>query len=451
MALSGNGPIDYSSLIQAPDLGGSLFQGFQMGNAVRQAVIQRQQQQQALQAQQQYKTDLQNAFSNPTPQAFAQLTSKYPQQREAFKQSWDLLDKDQQDSQFKAGTEVFSALHNGQPDIALSQLDKHIQAQENSGEDTADLKQIRQQIENDPKAATAHIGLVLSSLDPDRWGKIATEMRASQAAPLEQQKLGAEANKAQAEANIAPERLALEQNNTRANIRNIDSQITDRANRLGLDQDKLQSETQAKLYELQQKAGTLDDGAKSLVNSSTIASVAADQSAQQQLDLATRLEQQGGGNGVFSKAGDFLKNATGNQDIMTNLRSEYMRLRNNQAVRNLPPGSASDADVALAMQGFPPETADSKVLAQFLRGMAKLNQVSATGESAKAEWVNAVGSLGKPKRDIEIAGTKIPAGTTYTEFAKTFIPQKAANRGAEQDQKNIPNRSYMRFANPGAQ
>lgn len=448
---SSNGPIDYSSLTQAPDFAASLGEGYQIGAGIRADQMQRQQQQVALQQQAQYKADLQNAFNNPTAQTFAAMTAKYPQQREAFKQSWDMLDKGAQDDQFKAGTSVFAALANGQNDVAKQQLDKHIEAARNSGEDVTDLQNIRRQIDADPKVAQAHIGLVLSSTDPDRWGKIATEMRSDQAAPLQQAKLGAEADSARATANNAATSQDLDNQAKRAGVSNIVSQIGERAQRLGLDQDKLVSDIQAKQAELAQKNGTLDGEAKTLMNGAVVNSTTAYASATQQRDLASRLDSAEARSGIDATGSEAIKRLLGKQDAVTDLRNEYTRIRNSQAVKNLPPGSASDADVALAMQGFPPETANTQTLAKFLRGMAKLNDITATGEAAKADWVNSVGSLGKPKTDINVNGTMVPAGTSYSEFLKQYLPKKVGQTSAQQEQQQIPNRSYMKYATPGAQ
>lgn len=450
--ISSNGPIDYNSLTQAPDFVQSLGEGFQVGNAIKQAQLQSQQQQQALQQQQQYKTDLQQAFSNPTPQAFATLTAKYPQQREAFKQSWDMLDTDQKQTQFSDGTKVFAALQNGQPDVALQQVDRHIQAAQNAGQDVSDLQATKQLIQNDPKSAQAHIGLVLSSIDPDKWGKIATEMRSSQQAPYQQAKLQGESQVAQAQGSNASTAQNLDNQSKQANIAGVYDLIGNRAASLNLDRDKLTSDVQMKLADLNQKNNTLDGEAKTLMNGAVVNSTAANASAQQQRDLAQRLENTSGEyTGFAGTAAEKYKSLTGNQDAISGLRAEYARIRNNQAIKNLPPGSASDADVSMALQGFPPDTANTAQLAQFLRGMAKLNDITAVGEAAKADWVNSVGSLGKPKTDINVGGTLVPAGTSYTDFVKQYVPKKAAQSGATQDQAQIPNRSYMRFATPGAQ
>lgn len=438
----GNGPYDYS--VQQPDVAGSLIGGIEAGQKLG---LQRA----AIDKHQQYVTDLNGYLQAPTAQSAAAMMAKYPESQKAMSASFDTYTQGQKEDIFKSGVQAYSAIQNGKPDVAMGIIDDRIKAAQNSGQDTTDLMSLKNSIQQNPQAASAGLGLTMSALNPDGWSKVATEMRSAQAAPAQNQKSAAEAEKASYEASNTPDRLALQNAQTQANIQNIDSQIGTRSQQLGLDRDKLQTETELKLNELGQKATTLDDGAKKLVNDSAIASVAADQSAGQMLDLASQLEKQGGGYGAFSTANEFLKSTTGNQDALSNMRREYMRLRNTQAIRNLPPGSASDADVAMAMSGFPEASADAKTLSSFLKGMAKLNQISAAGENAKSEWVNAVGHLGKPKKDIEIDGVKVPAGTPFTEFAKKYVNAKGAERGTQQSQQQVPNRSYMRFATPGAQ
>lgn len=451
-------PINYVRDVQNPfnSVATGMMQGLQIGNALQA----QQEKQRQLELQQQMQTDLGALASNPNPSAqdFAKITIKYPQLAEHFKNTWSMLNSDQQQNQLSAASQVYAALNAGRPEIAQKLLADQAAAYRNSGDEkNAKINDtLAQLVQSSPETAKTSTGLLLSSvLGPEKFATtfstLGTEQRNQEKQPAEVAKGKADALKATYEANNTPQRLALENNQTAANVRNIDSQIGERAARLKLDRDKLQSDVEMKLYELGQKAGTLDDGAKKLINDSTVAAVSADQSAGQMNDLAARLDQQGGGYGAFSTASEWLKGATGNQDALTEMRKEYVRLRQSQVKSMLPSGPASDKDVALAMQGFPPETADAKTMASFLRGMAKLQQYSSVAENAKAEWVNSVGHLGKPKTDINIDGVNVPAGTTFTDFAKIYLDKKVAQRGAQQAQQQVPNRSYMRWAQPGAQ
>lgn len=188
------GPNDYT--IQQPDIGGSLLGGIQAGAALGA-------QQAAKDKQAQYSADLQSYLSNPTAQNASAFTMKYPEQREAVKQSWDILGKDQQDSQFKSGVQVYNAIQNQRPEIAKGILDTQIEAMRNSGQDPSSFEQIRESIDTNPDGTAASIGLTLSALEPDKWGKIMSETRAAAKAPSDLSESQAKASKAATDAKFA--------------------------------------------------------------------------------------------------------------------------------------------------------------------------------------------------------------------------------------------------------
>lgn len=434
--------------------------GFGLGNVMDKAEQQKialQKQQQDLEQTRRMQEDLAllSQKSNPTAQDFASITTKYPALAEHFKNTWSMLNTDQQQNRLSQATQVYSALQAGNADVAKRLLNEQMLAAKNSGreQDAKAAETMLGLVDTKPEMALNSAGLMLSSvLGPEKFSttfstlaKLPSEIAGAQATA---RKTYAEATKAEYEAQRTPQRLALEERKTASEIRNIDSQIGERSARLGLDRDKLQSETELKLYELGQKSTSLDGDGRKLVNESVVQSVAADQEAGQMTDLANRLEAQSGGYGVAGRASEWFKNATGNQDYMTQLRNEYVRIKNGQAIKMLPPGAASDKDIQIAMRGFPEDTADTKVMASFMRGMAKLNQLTSVTENAKAEWVNSVGHLGKPKQDITIDGINVPAGSTFTDFSRQYLNVKAEQRGAQQAQQNVGSRSYMRWANP---
>lgn len=215
-------PIDYLGMLPRVDLGESLMQGLQLGQAIKDVRAENQQQDMA----QQYANDLQAVMQNPTPQGFAALTAKYPQQREAFKQSWEILDKGQQDEEFGAGARVFSALQSGKPDIAMAELDQRIMAMENSGQDAGDLKAIRETVRANPQAALGHIGLVMSATDPERWSKMMAESRAAEKAPAELSEAQAKAYKAGVAAKFAESDAALSLEKKGWDIQKLQSDIS---------------------------------------------------------------------------------------------------------------------------------------------------------------------------------------------------------------------------------
>lgn len=108
--------------------------------------------------------------------------------------------------------------------------------------------------------------------------------------------------------------------------------------------------------------------------------------------LAQDFEQSGASGGVRAQWSERLKQVTGSEDALSRLRQEYRQIRNTEAVKNLPPGVASDRDIELALSGFPPDTAKPQYIAQFMRGMAKMAQARALYNEFKAEYISREGT-----------------------------------------------------------
>lgn len=436
-------PIDYTIDVQTPFQ--AALQGYQGGAAIR-ADIQQQQQQQAARAQQaQMQADFASLGANPSPQAIASLSVRYPQFSEQFKRSYDMLSSEQQKSRLSSAIPIYAAIQSGRKDIAAQKLEEQAVAYENSGQtqEASQARAMARLVSEHPEVANQSFGLILAStLGPEKFAetfaKLGDESRAQDRASTDLRKARAEADRAVVEATYAEPKA-------RADLQNTLSQVSERAGRLALDQDKLSSEVGLRLQEFNQKVGQLPDDARKLVNEATAGAVAAEQSAGQLLGLASKLEALGGGNGGFSSAWEWLKKSGGWQSDVSAARQEYVRLRNSQAIKSLPPGPATDKDIDLAMKGFPPETADSAYLASFLRGQAKLQQLEAAAETARSDWIGQVGSLTRPRKDINVDGVQVSAGTSFPDFLRGYAKRKSESIGKE---AAISTRSYLRFANP---
>jgi hypothetical protein len=440
-------PINYAVDVQQPFQ--AALQGYQAGAAIRNDQLQQQQQQAALQQQQRQQQALQqfSAIQNPTADDHARLMLAIPQYREQIDGAWKMRSDAQQQNQLSDLMQWGSAIKSGNSDVAASLMDARADALEASsgGKPSPESQAMRvhaEQVRIDPQFALGQIKAKISAFPNAE--KATSSLTALDTLPGKTREQNAKATTAEVEANAAPETVALKN-------KDIRSQIKDRAARLLLDQDKLASETGVKLEELRQKNATLPDDARKIVNDSTVEATAADQSAAQLIDAADQFDKLDPHSGLRAKWGEGLASIFGTQDAVTSLRQQYVRLRTSQTMKMLPPGPASDKDIELALKGFPSENADPAVISSFLRGTAKLQQYNATMNSAKAEWVNAVGHLGKPKTDIEIDGTTVPAGSTFTDFARQFMQRKADERGAQQSVQQIQGRGYMRWANGGAQ
>lgn len=165
-----------------------------------------------------YQSDIASAFENPSHEAFAALTAKHPDQREALSQSWKMLSGAQQDSEFLTGAQAFNALQSGNAETAKSVLEAQITAMKNGGKDASKLEAMRSTIDVDPKRAQAQLGFVLSAVDPERWAKMGAESRASDLAPSKLAESEATATIKGIEAQFAPDKMAEDLKKQRADL-----------------------------------------------------------------------------------------------------------------------------------------------------------------------------------------------------------------------------------------
>lgn len=185
---------------------GELFKGIQTGAAIRgiqqqqeDRAYEMQQREKAQKMQEQYAIDLQNAVASRTPDAWAQMTAKYPQQREAFKQSWEMMSAADQKHEFSQGLQAHIALQNNNIPAAKKVVETNIQALEAQGKDAGSWKQILETLDTNPEAAYTMSGLYLSSVDPEKWAKATETFGKAQKQPFELIEAEAKAGTAKSE------------------------------------------------------------------------------------------------------------------------------------------------------------------------------------------------------------------------------------------------------------
>lgn len=409
----------------------SYARGLQLGNAVKQM-----EQQASIQS----KINELLQKQNPTAEDFLAVATYLPKdQAENIQKSWAQIGQDRQASDLKFGAQVMSAFSANRNDLGVSMLKQRAEAFKNSGnlEDAQVYDTYAQIAESNPEVAKNTIGIMMASL-PGGDKFLSSALGAS--------KDQYEISKSKTESENLPEKLYLENQYTKSQIRNVDDQIQSRSEQLNLDKDKFRSDVEAKIYEMRDKTTDLSSDAKKIVNDAVVSAVSANESANNMINLANRLDNLNGGYGKFSKASEWIKGALGNENAWTQVRQEYVRLRNTQAIKSLPPGPATDRDIELALKGFPSENSDSRVLSSFIRGMAKMQQFESKMQNTKSEWVSAVGSLGKNKEEIEVGGVVVPAGTNYVDFVNNFVYNDKQKSSTAQQNNGIANRSYMRWA-----
>lgn len=474
-------PFDYTSAFGQQQGGpfGGFVQGLRLGGAVQEMEMQRQKQQAelaaqqaAMQRQQQVSQAMAGLMSNPNPTArdFTNVAMLLPEKEAAsLRANWETLNKSQQERSLQFGGQVLSAFQTGAADVGITLLKQRAEAERNTGrpENAQAYETWARLAEIDPKTAQTTIGVMLAALPGgdkvvESVGKVQQQQREATLfgpglaeAQAKADKAKADAIKAGVDAEFAPRMAAagltkaqsdaikaasdakfadaLNQaglNEKNWNIRRAQNQISVESAKLGLDQQKTAAEVQLTLARIGEIASSLPEQAKKDINTAAVAAGAAKQQAAQFNSLATRLQEAGGGFGALSRGTEWFKRATGNEDYVTQLRQEFTRLRNSAAVQSLPPGPATDRDIALVLEGFPAPTADAGTMASFLRGMAKLQDITAATENARVDWLaNNRGSLGRAQSAFPAGDFAARPGETWVDMS-TRIAQEINTRYA---------------------
>jgi len=454
-------PINYGVEIQDPTQ--SFLSAFQTGAAIQDTRLKQEQQQQQM-ANQKLIQEGFNKLRQPgaTAADYANLAMILPEtQAKSVRESFSMLSGERQQNALQQSGQVFSAFKAGKPEIAISLLERQIEAKRNSGDNEGAmfLETWRDVAKENPKATEDYFGFTISQMPGgdkviESAVKLGGERRAEEQAPAElRQKLAAadkavaDATTAQATATNAPEKAAADAakakadaekakieaqfagplaqaslNLNSAQIKNINSEISNRAAKLNLDKQTMQATVAEKLSSIQKNLTELPADTRKLVNDSAVTAAAAKQSADQYNDLAKRLDAAGGGFGAATSFADYLRKTTGAQSPLTELRQEYTRIRNSAAIKSLPPGVATDKDIELALKGIPPENANASTMASFLRGMGKMQDIEASVANAKTDWLaNNNGVLTRARNTFQAGDYATKPGESFNDFTQRVV------------------------------
>ncbi len=382
----------------------------------------------ALRQQMAHKAAIAAYVQNPTTKGALDLYLTQPDLKDSLDKGVGLLQGDAKQAKLSAVTDVLGYLKSGDVEGAAKIARSHIDADKAAGLPTDGPQNLLDALSHDPKAGLALANMMLVGLaGPDKIAEtvknIGENQRSDELQPGLVVKGTADASKAQTEAQYAAPKIESELATATATRQRMADQtaneqadIAIKRSGLDLERDKLSSTIQLELEKLDRSGTQLDAGGRQAVNTAVGESVGAQALADRMNNLADRIHGTDMSSGAYSTAREKLKGLFGGQDPVTGLRSEYSQLVNQQAVKNLPPGPASDKDIILAKQGFPPASANAAYLESFLRGMAKMQQAVSASSDRKANWISANGSLAPTRRDIDVGGVVVPAGTTFNEY-----------------------------------
>ena len=138
-------------------------------------------------------------------------------------------------------------------------------------------------------------------------------------------------------------------------------------------------------------------------------------------ELANQIQQVGDQFGAGTAGGweEGYKNIVGSQDAVSDLKTRYRSVRASAAMDNLPPGAASDADVALALGGVPNENANAETVIRFLSGLAKLEREVNRYQQAKLAYIDKNNKVVGFESVYKAAMNQQPSGVVRTTAGGT--------------------------------
>jgi hypothetical protein len=225
-------------------------------------------------------------------------------------------------------------------------------------------------------------------------------------------------------------------------INNLQSEIKNRAAKLKLDTLTTNATVLEKLAQVNKLNNEIPADTRKLINESAVVAATAQQSAAQYNDLANRIEGLGGF-GKLASLGEFAKSTIGAEGYETSLRQEYTRLRNTAAIKSLPPGPASDKDIQMALSGFPKDTSNSANIAQFLRGMGKLQDIEAAVSNAKTDWLaQNNGTLTRATKTLVVGDFRARPGESFNELSSRIaedVNSRYSGKSREAQRQSLVN------------
>ena len=220
-----SGPINYG--IDVPDPSQSFLQAFKTGTAITETRMAQEQAQRQAEQQQQITQAFQRLRQpGATAKDYADLAMMLPEtQAKAVRESFSMINADQQQNALTQAGQVFSAFKSGKPDIAVGLIERQIEAKRNSGDEGGArfLETWRDVAKENPKAAEDYFGFTISQMpggDKVIAGAVQLEedRRKTQLQPFKLRQETADAIIKEAEAKFAPQKFGLEIDLTKSQI-----------------------------------------------------------------------------------------------------------------------------------------------------------------------------------------------------------------------------------------
>jgi hypothetical protein len=403
-------------LANMPNPQQSFVQGLQLG----QGVLGIQQEQQS---QEQMRQALGALAANPTTENIARTMIQFPSLADKLKEPLQSVTETERTGRIESAMPIYAALASGNPDVARERLLELATAADNSGRtgEARRFRAIADTARTMPGMAMLEIGGVLAAnMGGDKFFET---FKGLSMLPSDVRTGRATATTQEATAGVAPIVAGAGAAAAVAGARNLE-------------------------------APSLSDAATERVNAAFTASDASRTRSGQLTELndkitaAVRDDITNSGGQVGRVVRNLVELAGGSTEYARLLR-EFTRLRNAEIIRALPPGIATNQDIALISAGFPGVNGSTEEIQQFLAAASRIAAYEADYNRFRGMFMDANnGSMGRARRSFEIDGVTIPAGADMSSaFRRVIAPRIEAqqNTQALQDDPRL-----SRFVQPPA-
>lgn len=288
------------------------------------------------------------------------------------------------------------------PNQAYAHAQQLIESRKAQGQDTANLEKWVAGMNEDPMKAMTSLFVMHRSLNQ---------------APADPYK--------QAEIDIKRERLALDREKMERGV-GVDTGTSNQKDWQQYQQllktDPVAAEQFGRAAGFSSKDGQeLSAFAEKQLDAASTEAATASADASRYMTLADQIRQSSMSGGLKSSWSEYIKEQTGNQDEVTSLRKQAMQIVNSEAIKNLPPGPATDRDIEMVRAPFPTDKASPEYVANWLSAVSRLNEKRAEFLEYKANFISKNNGLKTTageslisawKRQQEQNKGKAPAGAT---------------------------------------
>lgn len=332
------------------------------------------------------KAAAQSALQSGDPDRMAEVTLEFPEIGQGLSQAFGIVDAEKKQKASSFARELVT-----NPAQADQIYQARIEEIKSRNGDPTDTIRSYQAFKQNPEGELKNLQFMWAAMDKDSYGAFSAERKAEQKAQMEMAKEAAAERRFQ-QTEAAKDRRAAMRG---GEIGQAPSAVREFQYYQQL---KQENPEEAEAYG-RAKGYISKEGEELSAHLQKRLSVATDEAVKAEGDtgrftaLADEIDRSDISGGLLGgKWGEAFKDVTGSQDAVSDLRRQFNGIKGSQVVANLPPGAASDADIALALSGFPSENANKQQISGFLRGLAKLQKVNADFNNYKAEYLSTKGS-----------------------------------------------------------